>query len=312
MNLTISLLVLALSLPLFYYLYKNPYYRLLNKGYGVLSILVIYILSLFVGISIVVACEPFWFVDNELLDIFLMVFINSTPLFTLGLILPRRSKRQTGKRKTRVSWTFLIFIHVIITMSILYIINSESNLSTSQTGNASSKIIIYWGLPFAFFLYSVKRRFDQKSIEETPINKGNFILYIRSFHLDKAPFFIGNIARNNIYKQISKSSILERLKGEAGRVLTFSQFFSKTINEKIGPLIGLGNPEDYAPMEGLTTSYFEDEGWQETFYHLAKDAKAIILLQGLSDGLSFEINTIKNNGWFHKLFVFTRPNKANT
>jgi hypothetical protein len=87
--------------------------------------------------------------------------------------------------------------------------------------------------------------------------------------------------------------------------VTFEQYLGAAIRERIGPLVALGNPEDYLPRPGAIRTYADDEDWYEYFERLASQAACIVMMAANSDNLQRELTFVRREGLQHRLFIFT-------
>ena len=163
----------------------------------------------------------------------------------------------------------------------------------------------------AIILYSYfitrDKLFKKRTIEETLGNSQQCALYIRSFKQDSDPFFTGNFYSRGIDAQLDKELYLHKEGGIPIKGILFQQYFGKEIGDRIGPLIGLGNPEDYTPFEGITSSYYADENWEKSFIGWVRLAKCIITTPANTKGLMFELEFIRKHKLQNSFFIFTKP-----
>ncbi|NOU10719.1 MAG: hypothetical protein HOO98_11970 [Nitrospira sp.] len=73
----------------------------------------------------------------------------------------------------------------------------------------------------------------------------------------------------------------------------------------IGPLICIGNPKDQAPSPGAARKYLKDLEWQDSVLKLMMGSAYIIVGVDSTEGLLWEIESIKAHGHLYKtLFIF--------
>jgi hypothetical protein len=108
-------------------------------------------------------------------------------------------------------------------------------------------------------------------------------------------------------------------KGGMGRgiVRFFSRSVGKSFDEilapamnKIGPFIALGNPEDFLPCLGSSKVYQRDDAWQETLISFLRPNQAgreglVILLEGDSPGLEWEMAQVRDRCWPRSIYLMT-------
>ena len=88
--------------------------------------------------------------------------------------------------------------------------------------------------------------------------------------------------------------------------LTFEEFFSRSLEHEIGPLVALGSPEDYVMPEGAARHYARDDDWKDRFLELISKASCIVTVVNNSSNLEWEYRQILQRGLQEKFFVFTR------
>jgi hypothetical protein len=91
------------------------------------------------------------------------------------------------------------------------------------------------------------------------------------------------------------------------QVVTFEKFLESAINEKIGPFIALGRPEDVLPASGAARDYVPDERWFEVFQDWVGKARCLLVLPSAGTGLEQEIAHISRAGAIDKTFVLIPP-----
>lgn len=93
---------------------------------------------------------------------------------------------------------------------------------------------------------------------------------------------------------------------------SFERYFCEVLTKLIGPLVALGNPEDYIPPArgGAVRMYASDTDWVQKLDELARQACCIIVEITSSDNLRLEYTHLKREGLQEKLLVFTgHPNR---
>ncbi|WP_421794663.1 hypothetical protein [Haliscomenobacter sp.] len=266
--------------------------------------------------------------------VFLVICLLPLVFFAWADKLPKsRLSRASGNRTTKVNWrgvgnwvailmglglVFLLWIsgeswkklglRLIVGFVVLTILNSlVRGFSWARLREfdllAQLKSIRNY---FHFLHYSYEKPNIELSVSE---DLRPPVLFIRSFLVEYAPFYVGNIFKNGVYTEISPNSLILNLGDAAFASLNFQQFFEYATNEKIGKLVGLGNPEDGIPPEGLNVSYYHDENWQEAFKHWGQRSSAIFNVPGDTGGLRLELEHIFQNGLADKFFIFTPPSE---
>ena len=178
-------------------------------------------------------------------------------------------------------------------------------------------LFILFPLVMGAFAYYDKI-FKQKDIGEVLQEDSRApVLFIRSFANDSKPFFGGKPIKGDMDFLVNDIWSLETSK--RSRVFTFQVYFSKAFKERLGPLVGFGNPAKGLPMEGVNSSYYSDDTWEAEFIKMAESAACIITIPGNSKALYLELEYLLKNGQASKLFILTpsytkkrfRPNKMN-
>jgi len=86
---------------------------------------------------------------------------------------------------------------------------------------------------------------------------------------------------------------------------SFEQYFCQSITELVGPLIALGNPQDYVPQNPAARLYASDSDWVQRLEELARRSGCIIVEMARSDNLRTEFEFLRQAGLQNKLFIFT-------
>ena len=66
--------------------------------------------------------------------------------------------------------------------------------------------------------------------------------------------------------------------------LSFDDFLASSVRKRLGPFVGLGDPNDYLPTPGVTRVYQDDANWQDAVLDLVRRAGAVILVEGSTPG----------------------------
>ena len=78
--------------------------------------------------------------------------------------------------------------------------------------------------------------------------------------------------------------------------LTVEEYWAPELNESIGPLVGLGSPEDYLAPPGALCLYAKHDEWKTRFSELARRAASIIVEVSKSDNLRWEFERLRSQG----------------
>ena len=93
---------------------------------------------------------------------------------------------------------------------------------------------------------------------------------------------------------------------------TNGKVFDETICENLdldsNPIISLANPDEILPSGGSLKIQAKDAEWKEVVREVLKNCRAVILVEGLSDGLHWEISKLKEYLNYKQLFVLIPSN----
>lgn len=295
--------------------YSHSYYLLIKKGYtphGARFLLVgIFFLSIF---SIILPSVFKWenITGKKYLIYLILILLISPALLLIYSKNYRPYKRIFDERRYTVKWqilgTLLSLISIISLFVFIFLLVKtwiNSNIKTAYENSKVFMMLFSTLLPISHYFLNYKKFFGRKRIEDlVKQDKRAPVLFIRSFLIDTDPFFWGNINKKS--NQVSSDLIIFGDQNLSGN-LTFQQYFVKSIEENIGPLIGLGDPSRYLPLEGLNASYYNDDNWQDAFKEWVDKAACIISIPGNTEGLKFELNYILTNNLADHFFVFTPP-----
>lgn len=290
-------------------IWHKSYYILRDKGYDPLQSLVICITGAMVSIAGLFIVMRLRLVSVNHLDFILTLFTIPALVNWLVARLARPvKKRMPGARRSKFPYKNVSYIAVFIlavTFALLY-----PWFKSVLKDRVWELAIKYFLLPGIFIYHFFKSKYNllrKPNIEPSLGSDRRLpVLYIRSFKHDFDPFFIGNIYRKGIHKQLSEDLLLFQQQGIV-KPIPLQQFLYKSFEKKIGLLIGLGNPEDTVPLEGMTSSYYADENWQNEFMAWGRLARCIVISPAETKGLIFELETIHGCRWQKKFFIFSKP-----
>ena len=117
------------------------------------------------------------------------------------------------------------------------------------------------------------------------------ILYLRSFEFEKES------VRNR-----RNRSFLSQLRRTPGA--RFDNVLGKAFR-RLGVFIALGNPGDYLPTPGAHKIYPSDDAWQDYVRRLSDVSRAVLLVEGATPGLLWELEHIKAHVEPKRLFILT-------
>lgn len=75
----------------------------------------------------------------------------------------------------------------------------------------------------------------------------------------------------------------------------------------LGPVIGLGNPDDPTPPIGVARDYVSHQNWKAQILSFMDQASTIVIGMGQTDSLFWEIQQIKELGYLNKTTFFFPP-----
>lgn len=78
----------------------------------------------------------------------------------------------------------------------------------------------------------------------------------------------------------------------------------------IGPVVGLGNPDDKRPPYGAARGYFDHKSWQEAVADLASNAIMIVICVDNSAGIWWEVEHLVGRRHLHKTLFLLHPRYA--
>lgn len=141
------------------------------------------------------------------------------------------------------------------------------------------------------------RRFSQRfTVESFDVVTGDDsrapILFLRSFKDD------------HLSLELAKPPFLVRALDPSSSPESIEFLVQKNL-DYMGPLICIGNPKDQAPPPGAARKYLKDLEWQDSVLKLMMDSAYIIVGVDSTEGLLWEIESIKAHGHLYKtLFIF--------
>lgn len=308
-------IVIVVILIYFVTTFLRSYYLLIKKGFTNHGASLLVILFFIASITLPVFPPIFGLhIYGKKYAIYAFSILVIVPITLLGYAkyIVKLPMRRYGERNFKVLWKIisnLAMVASLVSLLLFLCIMTYTWINTSfKIAWEKSRVFSYLFpqlLSIHYLFQNYERLFFKKSIEDV-INKDQRspVLFVRSFSMDVDPFFWGNIHKSSnhvstdlaIFNQYNQSSNL-----------TFQQFFVKAIEENIGPLIGFGDPSRYLPLEGLTSSYYDDKNWQTVFNDWAQKAIYIITIPGKTEGLKYELNYIFASNLADRFFIFTSP-----
>ena len=74
-----------------------------------------------------------------------------------------------------------------------------------------------------------------------------------------------------------------------------------------GPFVAIGKPGEALPTLGAARNYYSDTEWQDAVGKWMDEALIIVVVAGVTAGLRWELDTIRNSGHLDKLLVLMPP-----
>ncbi len=113
------------------------------------------------------------------------------------------------------------------------------------------------------------------------------------------------LAHNNSPIVLLRSFKIDAYPTMNGRV--FDESICCNLDLEKNPIISLANPDEILPSGGSLKIQAKDAQWQEAVKEILKNCRAVILVEGLSDGLHWEISKLKEYLNPSQLFVMIPP-----
>jgi hypothetical protein len=89
--------------------------------------------------------------------------------------------------------------------------------------------------------------------------------------------------------------------------VALDEFLVRGIGRRLGQVVALGNPAEFAPRGGATRVYLNDDTWTVELARLADRARIILIEPGRTESMRWELQHIAGNGLQTKLFILTPP-----
>lgn len=252
-----------------------------------------------------------FFYENGLSDSDIILWSYTIPFISSFLVLasfyiiilfvkPKNFRNE--KKATWVNYKYLGFVMVFITFYKL----TASILTFGLTLGAF--LTIGLGGTVSFYCFRFHEMGKRLSLEQEIIkNNHKLVLLLRSF--DQASSRIRGIPEK-IRKKIYYDSFFKDLIFG----YTYDELLLPFIEEKIGSVVALGDPNDYLPSLGSKKIYIPDnsnlseELWWDTAVQLMNRSEIIILLESYGQNVLRELIYIRNNLDPKKLFILSYPN----
>lgn len=92
-----------------------------------------------------------------------------------------------------------------------------------------------------------------------------------------------------------------------GNVLTLGELLQADVERLIGPFIALGDPDDYLPAPGPAKVYRAHDKWRDALAAIVTEGQAIIVVEGITEGLTWELSYLRRSVPPEKVFLITHP-----
>ena len=90
---------------------------------------------------------------------------------------------------------------------------------------------------------------------------------------------------------------------------SFDEYICKSFSMTAQPIISLSDPNDFLPTGGSIKIQSFDERWKDAIITLFKSCRAVVIFEGKSEGLQWEIENLKKYISYDQLFIATPPKK---
>jgi len=207
--------------------------------------------------------------------------------------LPTRSPRSFGARRVSFPWRGVGRLLVVIAVILL-----AAEWVFGVKGIQSFRIVFQGLLPAILYCFYMVFRANARDLNAaTQADPRPPVLYLRAFNRE-----------TDMFADMSLADMQKYTRDTANRTaVTFEQYFAAAVNERIGPFVALGSPEDYLPPEGAAREYAEDRSWMDEFAVLSSRAACILMEVDDSSNLQWELASLRRAGMQQRLFVLTRP-----
>lgn len=219
--------------------------------------------------------------------------------FLISKTLRKRDVRKREK-KTSVNYLIIAALALIVGGSLLV-----SDIITSGKLNGFFLSIVIFAVAGSIGMYRTSKM--NNIVIESALKHGQFVIFLRSFNSNKIiskpsrPFSSIDCWQMIFGKKFDLVESLDRTS------LQIEMYLARILSAKDIPFIALGDPEDYLPPPGAQKTYTDDENWQDLAADYIEKSGRILLLEGASDGLMWELNYIRNNIPPSRVILITYP-----
>lgn len=189
----------------------------------------------------------------------------------LSLNIPKKSFRKIKKYPLETNYT-ICAVKVVVWFSLSTLFNALLLISTNDTEIIAITFFMV-GTMILYMVFAARSlvRLDRLKFPSTrslhALSKNNSpIVLLRSFKLDSNPTINGKV---------------------------FDEDICENLDLENNPIISLANPDEILPSGGSLKIQAKDAEWKEVVKKILANCRAVILVEGLSEGLHWEISKLK-------------------
>ncbi len=214
----------------------------------------------------------------------------------ISYLLPYKNHRENEK-KSAFPYLFVGIISAILSLPTAIL----AGVYGGGGASAGSFMIFALGSSYCFRIHSQQTAVTVNDLIDSDSQKFKSkkapVLFLRSFSSGKA----------HIAGPLSCAAFIPFHPAFYKRIMgiSFDEFISESTRNLLGPLIALGDPDDYLPSHGSIKTYQRDDAWQEKVVEFIKHSSYIIILEGNTQGLIWELEYIRKNVAPQKVFILT-------
>ncbi len=265
------------------------------------------ILAVVLCISIEIAITVFTANDQQEIGIassfatsIFAVVVTFMAMAAISYALPYQDHR-TKAKKTQFPYLVVGIFLAIASFPIALI----AGINGGATAATTPFILCALGAAYCFRIHTQQKAKSADDIIKSTASKVKqrrpFVLFLRSFMLRKA-YIAGPLSCAAFIP--FHPAFFRRIIG-----ITFDEFISDPAKRLLGPVIALGDPNDYLPSHGAAKVYQGDDSWQDKVMEYINYSSVILLLEGDTRGLSWELEYIRQNVPPQRVFILTYAKK---
>jgi hypothetical protein len=225
-------------------------------------------------------------------DACLLAAASAFVIVSIGILLVPASDARSRAKATSFPYASLSAVCAVLSLLTFalhfWILCADEDVGVKPYGLAVLGFLLLGAARSFFFLH--KQRTLSSASDILANDPRPPVLFLRSFASDRA-----RLVGPGVFIGVG-------LPSSRGR--TFEQYLAPEIG-KFGPFIALGDPEDYLPTLGAVKVYQGDDTWQTTVLRFLEMARLVILLEGESDGLSWELRQVRTLCPPEKIIIIT-------